>query len=1645
MESHCIFSAVEARSPSAPPASRRRLAAIAAWSALFLLLALCAFGQEKYRAAYEKKTGLEQINPPLLLDLFRGPEPEIVLTDKTGRIEIRDAATGELLRSGKAGDVILTAPVAGNFLGDGRLLLAVATSDGRALFIEPATCKVAAEEIVAPQASFTVQPLVVDLPNFNPALSPRDELVVNDIKGVVHCLYLDDNRMVKRAWKAACGASPFTLAAGYIRNRDTRDIAVASGRQMTLIFGDSKGADAKIMQKYIRGSELKGAPALVDLDGDRLAEILFTDEGALCVLKFNTADNKLDFFWSEEAPWLALSGVPNQDPVVVQNPGGNPSLVVALSAGSNLYGVNPLQRDRDMRQIWQNSKLAGSVATSLTVIPRQNQAAILALADNSKNVWLINSATGMSLFDAEAMKPAFSYSAGQLQHLLLAGCVDPEGRISLWGVTSGRATLVRFDLEKSAQGLQSAANSMLWISRGGNLMHSGAIDLDYQSWQEARRQTLERSRQANEEEYKIALQQGKYETAIERARWLTFYNPFEPRYASQLRAAWIRKNLIFLILSTLLAILLITFITYKVIQWTTRSLRLKRAAAAAAAGDFPAAAQWYERVRAREPRNPRINTALAQVYIAQENYGAATLPIYQSACESNPGNTDLLHAYARALASVPETGDEAMEVYEKAIPTSPEPGLMEYALGCCAKARKNWEEAAKRLRSALRAGYEEERVYAALCDVYLATNFRQAKAVPVFRQQLARRSGDQAFLEAFVDACDDAKLNDAETERLCQLALEGNPKFIAAYCLLAKIALQRRDVAGAAAAAGKALDIEPDHGEALYLLSQVNLMEGRADETAVDTFLRSLRHYPRDRDILRTLAHIFQNQGRYDQTAVDVYQRALAENPKDALILRALAEVGRRSNAPAQTIDAIERLAALGQLNAELTVQLAEAYVATKCVEQKAESTLRDACRLQPAHPAFARQLALILLAQNRSDADAIAIYERAMKDTPDDIEIGRQLACAYNEAQRYNDGLQLAQRLLALAPGDQDLERQVALASLYGNRIDQAIEEYRRLLARNPQDRDATVNLALAYAQKGATDDNSARIYQQALALSPNNVALHLIMSRVYAARGDLVRCVESCQQALKAQPNVEEKALAHCAALLNEYPKALRVRWFYCELLVAYNRLREAIEQLGLILETNPAQANNVLAAIDKILAKDPRNVQALLRRGEILQRLNQISEARATLERAFSLQPNSPEAQTALIACYENYLRAQEDAEVRFRLGKLHFLAQDYDKAIGCFQRTAQDYRWEAESAKMLGKCFMSKGMLDLALQEFKKLVVDEDTKELLYELAQRYEQKRDLVGAKQVYRQLFAADINYRDVRQRFEMLSGSTSDPAAFEKTSIVEQMSEEAQRRYELLDELGRGAMGIVYRARDKELDEVVALKILPDNLSTNPEAVRRFKIEAKNARRLSHPHIVRIHDIGEEMGRKYISMEIVDGTDLKKKLRAQGRFSVAEAVRYSIQVADALGYAHRLGIVHRDIKPANIMLTKRDEVKVTDFGIAKLVDATGEGTMIGAVIGTPLYMSPEQVQGIPVDNRADIYSFGIMMYEFLHGRPPFTEGDLAYQHMHKEPAPIEGCPPELWAIIKRCLEKDKEARWPDAEQIVEALKAFQKTPACAG
>jgi len=270
---------------------------------------------------------------------------------------------------------------------------------------------------------------------------------------------------------------------------------------------------------------------------------------------------------------------------------------------------------------------------------------------------------------------------------------------------------------------------------------------------------------------------------------------------------------------------------------------------------------------------------------------------------------------------------------------------------------------------------------------------------------------------------------------------------------------------------------------------------------------------------------------------------------------------------------------------------------------------------------------------------------------------------------------------------------------------------------------------------------------------------------------------------------------------------------------------------------------------------------------------------------------------------------------------------------------------------------------------------------------------------------------------------------------------------------YTVEGELGRGGMGVVYKARDERLKRQVAIKVLPPELAFREEIRIRFLREAETAARLSHPHIVPIHSVGEGPdGLVYFVMAYVDGESVAAKLKRRGQLPSEEARRIMLETADALGAAHALGIIHRDVKPDNILLEgSRGRVVVTDFGIAKaLSSTTGSATLTatGVAIGTPHYMSPEQAAGDrEIDGRSDIYSLGVVSYQMLTGELPFhapTVPGILMKHI-TERAPLvtdkcRDCPEDLAACVMRSLEKDPDDRWPTADALRRALEARSAT-----
>jgi eukaryotic-like serine/threonine-protein kinase len=262
---------------------------------------------------------------------------------------------------------------------------------------------------------------------------------------------------------------------------------------------------------------------------------------------------------------------------------------------------------------------------------------------------------------------------------------------------------------------------------------------------------------------------------------------------------------------------------------------------------------------------------------------------------------------------------------------------------------------------------------------------------------------------------------------------------------------------------------------------------------------------------------------------------------------------------------------------------------------------------------------------------------------------------------------------------------------------------------------------------------------------------------------------------------------------------------------------------------------------------------------------------------------------------------------------------------------------------------------------------------------------------------------------------------------------------------YEVLSVLGRGAMGVVYKARQLGLDRMVALKVLPHGASADADALQRFSTEAKATAQLHHPNIVQIYDIGEQHGVPYFSLEFVDGGSLAQKLHGRAQ-PPRQAAMLLETLARAIAIAHNRGIIHRDLKPANVLLTAGGVPKITDFGLAKFLSEKTGFTLNGAVLGTPSYMAPEQARG---DSKAvgptvDIFSLGAILYEMLTGRTPF-QGPTVLETMrklvHEQPLPARRIrpelPPELEHIVMKCLEKEPADRYQSAAELADDLRRF--------
>ncbi len=394
--------------------------------------------------------------------------------------------------------------------------------------------------------------------------------------------------------------------------------------------------------------------------------------------------------------------------------------------------------------------------------------------------------------------------------------------------------------------------------------------------------------------------------------------------------------------------------------------------------------------------------------------------------------------------------------------------------------------------------------------------------------------------------------------------------------------------------------------------------------------------------------------------------------------------------------------------------------------------------------------------------------------------------------------------------------------------------------------------------------------------------------------------------------------------------------------------------------------------------------------------------------------------------------------------FEAGEIARNEGDTSRAVRNFQHVGAKDTGYLRACQVLADHFHGEGKHELAVQkadEAMSFTRPEDTKpETLFWYGELLERAGRPDRALEVFEDLARRSPDEPNVTTRVEELRKKASAVRRRAGSSSAPTMAVAfGSERYDILEEIGAGGMGIVYKALDRRLAREVALKRLPDNLKENPRAVDLFLREARAAARLNHPNIVTVHDVDHEDGQYFITMELMVGTPLSDVVRARGRVTPLDTARLGVQVTSGLAYAHAQRIVHRDIKTANLFFTHDRVVKIMDFGLAKMLEEVRRAsTVIG---GTPYYMAPEQAAGRNVDHRADLYAFGATLFELLTGRPPFTEGDVAYHHRHTPPPDprdlVAGLPDAMGSLVLDLLAKDPALRPESAAEVGRRLTAI--------
>lgn len=892
--------------------------------------------------------------------------------------------------------------------------------------------------------------------------------------------------------------------------------------------------------------------------------------------------------------------------------------------------------------------------------------------------------------------------------------------------------------------------------------------------------------------------------------------------------------------------------------------------------------------------------------------------------------------------------------------------------------------------------------------------------------------------------------------------------------------------------------LQPDAGLIATGLARQRLADGVRDEESLRLLGDVCRKNPDATDLRLARADLLWDLGKLE-VAVEVYRdllerlrsgpatgqisRVLTPQVRTRVLMRIAEQLMKPPGPSGEDIDVLLEAVAEPSASVELVLGVARLIVDSRIDHPKKLPLLERAltyaagdvkleravaeCQASLGNPRPAVALAVRLLQQGVDDEETVNLLRSTLSAgtrgrlKPETVsELRRALDLGTHSPQLLlaasellaatgppsREDLPLLEKLAKVFPRNLRVSKRLAKGLNMTGQSESAAEVYESLSDHVSHDDELALELAKTNARLGRNTRDCRKAAMRAVELEPDNIELLFHLAAIELAMGQLPTAVKHLDHVLEKQPDMHPRVLA-----MLDHSEAVKTDRGELNLLLARvhikaGHLDKALVVLARLQANYQRHFGPLMNCYHDIIESGPDNPRPYIERA-ILQRISgHLPEAVEDMSSAHQLAPDNLD----IIAEYTDLLTQKlqstspPDIETAIKCGEFYRLLGDESASFEMAELVLEQDPENQRALELVCRLQLHAGALHNCWRTLAKLKKKEVVLELYQALARGFAEQDDHLHAADVLTDAIEIAGPKRELLEQLRELHQTQAKAAegAAIRQKVLGMLSSRAQSRYELHEELGSGAMGAVYKAYDRELDEIVVLKILPENFAKDADALTRFRNEAKAARKLAHPNIVRIHDIGEDGGRKHISMEYVAGGDLMRHLKLSGgKLTLAESIRIVQEIARALAHAHSEGVLHRDIKTANILLTPASKVKLSDFGIASLIEAglndlDPAGTT--TVSGTPLYMSPEQFDGAQLTPASDLYSLGVLWYELLSGMPPFVKGSISYHHQFTIPVKLENVPGEMWTIISRLLTKEPVGRYQTATDLLQALDAFQ-------